>query len=232
MQQMAWFSPVRAWHSVKKKFPPLPLGAILFLWVYTNSVHAVDLQTILTNISNVIGPLTGMVLMISYVAGVYMIFHGINGMKKMGNMTSASHQSQPGEMSGPLLHIIVGAVLIYLPTSTDTFMNTIFSTNASIFSGGGSFNYKNMGEGASLIGYMPGDSIGQQWASIANTLVLYIQFLGLLSFIKGWFLISKSAGPGAQPGNFTKGMTHIIGGIVAINFIGAVNIISNTIYGT
>ncbi len=193
-----------------------------------------DIQTILTNVSNVLVPLTGMVLVISYVCGIYMIFHGLSEMRKLGGYSMQQSSSQES-LSAPLLHIVVGAVLIWLPTSTDTFMNTLFATSSSIFGGGGglsSINYQNLGVGASLLGYLPGDSVGQQWASIANTLVLYIQFLGLLSFIKGWFLISKSAGAGAQPGNFARGLTHIIGGIIAVNFVGAVTIISNTVYGT
>ena len=64
---------------------------------------------------------------------------------------------------------------------------------------------------------------------MANTLVLYIQFVGLLSFVKGWFILSKSVGYGAQQGSVSKGVTHILGGIVAINFISMVNIINNTI---
>jgi len=151
-------------------------------------------------------------------------------MKKFGNTGT---MAQPGELSGPLVKLVVGAVLIYLPTSTDILMNSIFGGAGDSMFGGANINYEAMGQGATLLSYAKGSGgIGGQWASMANTLVLYIQFLGLLSFIKGWFIISKSAGQGAQPGNFAKGVTHIIGGIIAINFVGVVNIIMNTVYGT
>ncbi len=188
-----------------------------------------DLQTILTNVSNIIVPLTAMVLMISFASGIYMIFHALTEMKKFGTVSMG--QAQPGELSGPLMQLIIGAVLIYLPTSTDTMMNSIFSTSASIF-GSGSINYQNLGTGSTLLGYAGGDSFSQQWASLANTLVLYIQFIGLLSMIKGWFILSKAGGQGAQPGSVARGFTHVIGGVIAMNFIGAVNVISNTIFGT
>ena len=238
MLQTAWCSRVRALLSVNS----LPISRLktlatragfLALLLASQNANAIDLQTALTNVSNVIIPLTGMVLVISYVCGVYMIFHGLSEMRKLTNFMMA--QSQSESLSGPILHIVVGAVLIWLPTSTDTFMNTLFGDSNSIFGGGAgltSINYQAMGAGATLLSYLPGDSVSLQWASIANTLVLYIQFLGLLSFIKGWFLVSKSAGAGGQQGNFAKGLTHIIGGIIAINFVGVVNIISNTVYGT
>ncbi len=156
-----------------------------------------------------------------------MIIHALTKLKKFGHM---SMQAQPGELGGPLMQLVVGAVLIYLPTATDVLTNSFFGTSNSIF-GSGSVNYRNVGYGSELLGYLPTDSFSQQWASMANTLVLYIQFVGLLCFLKGWFILSKSAGHGAQPGTIGKGLTHIIGGIVAINFISMAKIINNTIFG-
>jgi intracellular multiplication protein IcmC len=242
MPQVAWFLQALVllsinifckWHQHLYKITLSTSIGFLALALISENAYAIDIQTILTNVSNVLVPLTGMVLVISYVCGIYMIFHGIAEIRRTTNFMMA--QSQSESISGPILHIVVGAILIWLPTSTDIFMNSIFGSINSIFGSGSglsSIRYQSLGTGSSLLGYLPGDSIGQQWASIANTLVMYIQFLGLLSFIKGWFLISKSAGTGAQPGNFAKGLTHIIGGIIAINFIGVVNIISNTVFGT
>jgi hypothetical protein len=223
---MAWFSRVRALLSVRRW---VPLGALLY-FVSENAYAAPDLQTILNNVSKIIVPLTALVLLFSYIGGVWMIIHALTMMKKFGNM---SMQAQPGELGGPLIQLCVGAVLIYLPTSTDTFMTSLFGASDSIFgSGSGGVNYSNVGSGSELLGYLPTDSFAQQWASMANTLVLYIQFVGFLSFVKGWFILSKSGGQGAQQGSVAKGVTHILGGLVAINFIAAVNIISNTIFGT
>lgn len=203
----------------------------LFLYFASGYAYAIDIQTVLTNVSSIIQPLTALALMISFIAGIFMIMQALMAMKKFGNMST--QQMQPGEIGGPFMKFVVGAILIYLPTSTDILMNSIFGSYNSIF-GSGTVNYQANGQGSALLTYMQGSGggIGGQWAAMANTLVLYIQFLGLLSFIKGWFIISKSAGHGAQPGNFGKGVTHIIGGIIAINFISVVNIIMNTVYGT
>ncbi len=230
MQQMEWFLRVLALRSVKPSF--VTALSCIAIAIFSGNAYAADMQTILTNVSNIIMPLTNMLLAISFASGVYMIFNALTQMKKFGNM---SMQAQPGELGGPLMKLIVGTVLIYLPTATDAMTNSFFGDGggASLFGWGGSTNYQNLGSGATLLNYGGGsDSFGQQWASLANTLVMYIQFLGLLSMLKGWFILSKSAGQGAQPGSVGKGVTHIIGGIVAMNFVGVIGILNNTIFGT
>lgn len=190
-----------------------------------------DIQAILTNVSNIIVPLTALVLTISFVAGVFFIFQALVALKNAGQNVGTSSQSQTGEMSGPLLKLCIGAILIYLPSSTDALTNSLFNTGSSLF-GSGSINYQNLGVGSTLLSYGGGNSFGQQWASLANTLVLYIQFIGLLSMLKGWFILAESTGHGAQQGTVGKGFTHVIGGIIAMNFVTAMTIINNTIFGT
>jgi intracellular multiplication protein IcmC len=237
---MGWFSQARALLSVRVAslksescFTQIPklstyIGTLLY-FVSENAYAGPDIQTILNNVSRIIVPLTGVVLLFSYIGGVYMIIHALTMMKKFGNM---SMQAQPGELAGPLMQLVVGAILIYLPTSTDTLSNSLFGSSNSIFGGSSTVNYSNVGSGSEVLGYVASDSFAQQWASMANTLVLYIQFVGFLSFVKGWFILSKSAGHGAPQDSVSKGITHIIGGLIAINFVAATNIIYNTIFGT
>ena len=58
-----------------------------------------------------------------------------------------------------------------------------------------------------------------------------MQFIGFLAFLRGWFIIAHSGQPGVQPGSISKGIIHIVGGILAINFLPLVNAIHNTIVG-
>ena len=57
------------------------------------------------------------------------------------------------------------------------------------------------------------------------------QVIGLAAFLRGWLLIAKSA-QGQQQGNTSKGFIHIFGGILAMNVIGTLQILNNTLYGT
>ncbi len=204
-----------------------PYIALLLLLIPPQVFAVPDIQTIMSNLSHVIVPFTVTTLAVSYAAGVYFILSGLMMMKKMGNF--ATQQSQPGELSGPMVKILVGAALLYLPSSTDTMTNTIFGNGSNSLFPNKSINYGGLGSGSTLLGYMGADGFNQQWIAIANTLVMYIQFLGLLSFVKGWFIIAGTAGHSSQPGTLSKGFTHIIGGVIAMNFVAAMNTIGTTI---
>lgn len=203
--------------------------SIILLLLFASPASAADIHSILNNLRNIIIPLTALALVISFIAGVIMIFKALTMMKKFGMMMTM--QSQPGELGGPLMYLLVGTILVYLPTSTDMVMNTLFESGNSLFGTGG-VNYGEMGKGSDILGYSTGGSVEQQWGDLANTLVLYIQFLGFISFIKGWLILSKIAAPGQQPGSLGKGFTHVIGGICLVNIVGVTSIIRNTILGT
>lgn len=230
MRPIAWFSPVR--ELPFGKFCVYVLGGITLLLLMSDYANAAtsDLPTVLRNLRRVIKPLTVLILACSFTMGVFFILKGILMMKKFGVI--AHGQAQPGDLGGPLTYLIIGAILLYLPTSTDILMNSIFGSTKSIFGGGG-INYQELGTGQTLLGYTGSSTLERQWADLANTLVLFIQLLGFLSFLKGWLIMSKIATPGgSQQGGVAKGLTHIIGGVVAINFVGVVKILKNTIYGS
>jgi hypothetical protein len=121
---------------------------------------------------------------------------------------------------------------MYLPTTNSMFLNSIFGTSATSIFSSSSIDYTQLGKGQSLLGYVSGGSFEQQWAQFANTLVLYIQFIGLLAFIKGLFMLAKGGQHNAQPGTLSKGLTHMLGGAIAMNFVTFVNILYNTVLGS
>ena len=228
-------SPDRTRFGVQDAQDPLRRGyqsilALCSLLLFCAPAQAADMQTVLKNLSSVIVPATIMVLTISYACGIYFMIIGLMALKKLGNF--ATQQSQPGDLKEPMAHVIIGAILIYLPSTSSVMGASFLGANAaSLFGTNGGLSYASLGMGASLLGYVGADTLSQQWASIANTLVLYIQFLGLLSFVRGWFILAESAAHSAQQGGSSKGVTHIIGGIIAMNFVPVVNIINNTISG-
>lgn len=199
--------------------------ALLILLTPDSAYAATDITVILTNLTRIFAPLTLLVLIISYVAGIFYIFRALILFKKFG-----MGQAQ-GDMGQPLLYLAVGTVLIFLPTTTDVTMNSLFGQTTSLFAGGG-VNYGGLGTGQSLMSYGDPGSIGTQWANLANTLVLYMQFLGFVSFVRGWFIIAKSGTPNQQGGGFSKGITHIVGGIALVNIVAVTNILKATIWGS
>lgn len=214
--------------SARKHLTHLMHGAVFasVIFLISDTAYAAsDITVILTNLTRIFAPLTLLVLIISYVAGIFYIFRALVLFKKFG-----MGQAQ-GDMGQPLLYLAVGTVLIFLPTTTDVTMNSLFGQTTSLFAGG-SVNYGGLGTGQSLMSYGDPGSIGTQWANLANTLVLYMQFLGFISFVRGWFIIAKSGTPNQQGGGFSKGITHIVGGIALVNIVSVANILKATIWGS
>lgn len=75
----------------------------------------VDFNTMLNALQNNAGPIITFVVAIAYVMGIWFIFSAVMGLKKLGEASS----SQTGGMSGPLTKLVVGVVLVYLPSTID-----------------------------------------------------------------------------------------------------------------
>lgn len=183
---------------------------------------------VMRNLQNTVPAVVTLILMISFLLGIIFIHKGLSLLKKFG--LPPGHMMQQGELLQPLKYIFIGALLVYLPSTEVVFSNTLLGgNNASAIartmdiSKVGTISERMLGETGS-------SRLSSYWQEVINTLVLYIQVLGLVSFIRGWIIISKPA-QGGQ-GTVGKGITHIIAGIIAINFVDVVIILRNTVLGT
>lgn len=193
-----------------------------------------DVTDIMQNLRKILNPMMVLLLTASFLSGILFLLRGFLMLKSFA--MPLTQASKPGEIAGPLVYIFVGTVLIYIPSSTDVLSNTLFGSNVdSIFSNSGnsySVNLQNMGKASDqILGYAP-VSVEGQWAALIDTIVLYMQFIGFLAFMRGWFIVAESGQPGTQPGSISKGVIHIVGGLLAINFLPLVNAVHNTIVGT
>lgn len=194
------------------------------------ALSELDIQDILVNLQVIINPAIRMLLAVSLILGIIFIIKGLMLLKAFALPINQS--TKPGELSGPILYLLVGTVLIYIPTSTDVLSSTLFGSNLpSIFSSPGQPNIYNMQEASKELGYVS-VALESQWATLINTVVYYMQFIGFIAFLRGWIIISHAGQQGAQPEALTKGIIHVVGGILAINFLPLVKAISNTIGGT
>lgn len=210
----------------------------------------IDLHAILYNLQQLLVPITQLILAISFLSGVALTFRGAAMLHTFGQLQN--QMSKPHGITGPFVYIIIGSVLMYLPTTTTIFSNTIFGSNGfdSLFQ----FNNNNMitlkgGENNTDISVVNEPNYnksasselmsyanvggGQEWSDLINTIVAYIQLVGLIAFVRGWFILSHSAeSSGGQQGSFSKGLIHIIGGIMAINFVPFMHAISLLVFAT
>src|SRR5689334_8755892 len=78
-----------------------------------DQVNSLSPQTILANIQKTIPNLMRLVTAFAYVIGFMMVILGVMQLKRVGEMrTQMSHEHH---LSGPILQITMGVLLIYLP---------------------------------------------------------------------------------------------------------------------
>jgi intracellular multiplication protein IcmC len=171
-----------------------------------------DLSTMLANLEASFSNLQSLVVAISYVTGVALVVRGVMMYKIFGSQTMSS--AQRGEFAGPLVFIIVGSLLIYLPSTFQGSIQTVFG-------------HTELGQAKDLVAYQALEG-GEKWQEISDIVVKYMKLIGLIAFVRGWIILSKMGHAGSQPGSIAKGIIHVIGGVLLINIVDTFNILATT----
>jgi intracellular multiplication protein IcmC len=178
----------------------------------------IDQTDILTNLANSLAPVEQLITGGSYLMGCAFIFKGIYSLRMYGE--SRTMMSNNTSLKEPLAYMIIGALLIYFPTTLKIMLQTSFGSD-------------------SIMQYAPVNSQNQtidtlfgSGSAVGRPLTMLIQVIGLIAFIRGWVLIARSASQGQPPGGTGKGIVHVFGGILAINIVATLNMINNTLYGS
>ena len=108
-------------------------------------------------------------------------------------MMSSQH-----DLKGPLLLLLVGTLLLYLPSSIQTGLSTFWAD-------------------PNPYAYQTGIDSEGEWADVIKAAIQVVQLVGVITFIRGLILLSHLSGGHGQQGTMGKGMAHIIGGVMCIN---------------
>lgn len=164
-----------------------------------------DLVTMIGNISRSLYPVQHLITGGAYVLGILFFMTAITKLRSIAQ----SKQSQE-KMYSPMMYLLLGAFLLYLPSALDAMANTTFGV-------GNVLTYSS---------YNP--------SNIFSSMGLLIQTIGILWFVRGSVLVAHSSHPGT--GHGSKGLAFIFAGILAMNFdntIAAVNyVVSNFVSWT
>ena len=161
-----------------------------------------DLTTILGNLSQSLFPVQHLISGFAYVAGILFFSIALFKLHKIGDARaqSASHE----KMIVPIIYMLIGAALIYLPSTIEIMANTAFGPGNILAYG--TYNRYD----------------------IYSTMGLLIQTAGLIWFVRGTILITQATHPGAKKEG-SKGLVFILAGILAMNFNNTVSIINSII---
>jgi intracellular multiplication protein IcmC len=172
---------------------------------------------ILTNLSHSLAPVERLITGAAYLIGLMFIFKAIYSLKTFGE--SRTMMSNNTSMKEPLTFFFVGAMLLYYPTAFKVFMQTSFGYDNVL-------QYAPINSSNSTL-----DTLFGSGSAVGQPLSMVIQTVGLIAFVRGWVLVARSASQGQPPGGTGKGLVHVFGGILAMNIVGTLNMINNTLYG-
>lgn len=171
---------------------------------------SITIQQMIINIAATVPSLLQLCTAAAYVLGFLMVFRAVYKFREYGEArTMMSGQSS---IWHPVITLTVGCMLIYFVSAYQIGLQTLFGVSKP-----------------SPISYSGDENISQE---LINAVVLIMQLVGCIAFIRGLLLINSAGGHNAQPGSFGKGVTFIIGGILAINIYGSWEAIVNTLVGT
>ena len=155
---------------------------------------------ILTLINNLV-KVGQIVNMISIGMGVFFILVGFFKLKRYGEMRT--FMSQQMTILAPMMYLMVGSLLLYLPTTLHLFASMVWTNTNPMQPSpkGGAFYF-------------------------INAMYIFIRLLGVIGIIRGLAGLASAGGQG-QPGKITKSFLFILGGIMCLHISGTVDIIES-----
>ena len=167
----------------------------------TFGANVKDLQQLMENFSNTLGPFTLFIQIATMICGVGLIMKGLLKLKHLADMRNMmSGQAEVGKAIGVIL---AGVGLIWLPYLIRVFSFTIFGSD--------DYNVPNVQSNA------------------IKSFYVIMRFIGIISIIKGWFLCASMGKGQAQPGTAGKAASHLIGGIMMYHLDKTVVVVTNTL---
>lgn len=164
-----------------------------------------DIVSMLQSISNNLPGLWGLVTGGSELMGFWFALRSIYQLKQYGELRTMA--STNTELSKPLIFLFVAMALIFWPSLLDMSLISVFSA-------------------PNILAY-PGSSLGST-ADLALSLAGgLIQFIGFISVIRGWVLLTHY-GQQQQQSVVGKAIVHIIAGVLAVNVYATWDIFKNT----
>jgi hypothetical protein len=173
-----------------------------------------SLDTMITGfINNITDPFLALINILAYVMGAYMVVRGL--------IQASRHGIDPrnNSITAFTSNLVGGAMLLSFGSVFDVLMGSLFGTGEV-----GHSDVLNWDALSSAVG--GGDITGFKNAVIAA--LTFVQIIGALSFLRG-FKIIKDAAEGNSQASMAQGLTHLIGGVAAINIFTFVNILKNTL---
>lgn len=161
----------------------------------------------LINISRVLPNVLIFISGLTVIVGVMFIILALFKLKHLADFRNMMSGQQ--EVGKAIMMITLGVVFIWMPFMLEVFTVTIF------------------GEGIGALQQHYPVAAGSNQYYVAFFRIM--QVIGIISFVKGWFILSGMAKGQHQPGTFGKAMTHILAGVFLFHLKAFMSILEQTL---
>lgn len=166
--------------------------------------------SMLQNLQQTLTPVWQMLVSLCYLSGVILLTLGVFKFKKYGQMTVM--MSSGANLSEPMSYFIAGLILLFFPFMLDSLLSTFWGSGYT---------------SDSILAYQSGDNQGLR--AYLQPIMEVVEVVGLGAFIRGVYMLSKTGSQsGSQQNSLSKGLMHMLGGVLAININGTIDVLRNS----
>lgn len=130
--------------------------------------------------------------------GIGLFLVGLFQLKRYGE--ARTFMSQQLTIAKPLMTMLGGMLLLILPTAIRTGLLALW------------------GSGSVMAYHGPTND----FEALIPPIIMIVRLIGVGAFIRGCTLIARAGSEHAQQGTLSKGVLHIIGGLLCVNIMGTV----------
>lgn len=169
---------------------------------------ASDWLQMLQNFATTFPNIGKLVTAAAYVLGFLFALRAIYYLKLYGELRTMMASS--ANLRAPLTYLLVAGAFLFLPSTIEVMLQTIYQSTE-----------------ITPLSYAE-ETTSLEYGAAMTAVYALIQLVGYIAFIRGWLIIANTAQHSGSRDTVGKGLTHIVGGILAINIIGTRDIIWNT----
>lgn len=171
------------------------------------------------------GPAFFVLSVICYILGLMIMFQSLVRLSRASQFSGGFSPTQ-SLYAGPMVGFVIAGALIGLPDTWRAFNTTIFegtaATNILSYDG---VAFSTISGNVGNIGFSI--TAGATFDAFMAVLVLLIQFIGWIAFVRGLLMIKRAA-EGSGQASYGTAITHILGGILSANLIATVDVLQQT----
>ena len=180
-------------------------GVALLLVLASFPAMAGDINNLPDVLTENLGLIANVMQSVSIVLGLGLFVGGMFHLKRYGEMRTM--MSAQMTIWGPLMRILSGAALMYLPVMISTSLVAFWGTGGDM----------PIASSTSMEG----------WAQYIPAVLMLVRLVGVYAFMRAFMLAARSGRTQGQPGTVGKVLVNLLAGILCVHVMGTIQLIES-----